>query len=165
MKLFLPYGSLDTKKKVLFFVLLSLCLLALVFIFYNSSLPSAVSGEQSEAVGGAIESVLPEDSPIADFLVTNIRVTAHFAEFFLLGALVSLTLAFFSYRPIILAVPSVISGVLIGLADETVQYFSARGPEILDVWGDAFGYFTAAVAVNLIYLAVRFLGARAKKET
>ena len=164
MKLFLPYGSLDTKRRALLFVLLSLCLLALAFIFYNSSLSPSASGEQSDAVGGVIESVLPEGAPITDFLVTNIRVTAHFAEFFLLGALVSLTLVLFSYRPIVLAIPSAVVGVLIGLTDETVQYFSARGPEILDVWIDAFGYFAATVTVILIYLAVRYFKARAKKE-
>ncbi len=162
MKLFLSYGSLDTKKRILLFILISLCLCSVVFIFYNSLLPPSESSEQSDAVGGFIESILPEGAPITEFLVENVRVAAHFAEFFALGSFVALILVFFSCRPIILAVPSVAAGIFVGLLDETVQIFSGRGPEIFDVWVDAFGYFTATAVVISVYFVIALV--RRKRE-
>lgn len=166
MELFTPYKSLDTKKRVLLFVLLSLCILSLAFIFYNSSLPPEKSDEQSTAVGEVIDeivdTVLPESPPVKDSI--NLRKMAHFFEFFMLGVAVSLTIVFFSRRPIVLVLPSVFFGGFVGFVDETVQIFSRRAPAILDVWIDTFGYATATAAVFLIYLGSKAITAKYKKE-
>lgn len=168
MELFTPYKSLDTKKRVLLFVLLSLCVLSLAFIFYNSSLPPEKSDEQSTAVGEVIEevvdTVLPENAPVKDAIILNLRKLAHFFEFFMLGAEVALILVFFSYRPTMLGLTSVFLGGFVGFLDETVQIFSGRGPAILDVWIDTCGYAVSTVFVIFIYHALLLLREKTKKE-
>ena len=162
MMLFLPYRSLSVKKRATLFVLLSLFLLSLAFIFYNSSLPPAESSEESGKVGGFLALIFPEGAPFTEFLLTNLREIAHFAEFFILGVFSALMLVLFSYRPMTLAAASVIFGHLVGFLDETVQIFSGRGPEITDVWLDTLGYFTATALVIITHFAATVL--RRKKE-
>ena len=163
MSLFVPYGTLATRRRVLLFVLLSLLVITLSFIFYNSLLPPEKSAEESDAVGELVESVLPSGTPVTDFLVANIRPTAHFLEFFALGAVTALLLVFFSYRPLVLSLLSVCIGALTGLIDESLQSFSSRAPEVVDVWVDTLGYFCATVAVVSVYFITRLVRARLKK--
>lgn len=162
MKLFRSYESLARRERITLFTLISLTALSLAFIFYNSLLPPAASGEESAAVGGFLSLLLPEGAWITEFILENLRSLAHFAEFFVLGALTAAMIHLFSYKPAVLIFPSVVFGLLVGFFDETVQIFSGRGPEIVDVWVDTLGYLTATLAVLLIWLIARRIQGKEK---
>lgn len=131
---------------------------SLLFTFYQSSLPKEESKAESDAVLEWLEPIIPSDTPVGEYVHTNIREIAHFAEFFIQGIFLSLY--------IVLFIPSVsfdirgrlkyiigtyVLSPIIPLLDETLQVFTSRGPEITDVWVDTFGFVCSISAVYLIY--------------
>ena len=46
---------------------------------------------------------------------------------------------------------SVVFSVIAALLDETIQIFSSRGPSIIDVWIDSFGYLAFSALVYVAY--------------
>ncbi len=130
--------------KVLRIVLIIAIIFTLGFIYTQSFLSREASAEQSDSMAGIIEEIIPPDTPAGEFIITNIRKIAHFTEFFVLGAEISLYMILFirrtSYR-----VACMFSGLLLAFFDETIQIFSKRGPSISDVWIDYFGFMSAAV--------------------
>lgn len=141
------------KRRVLKIVLLVLMAATLGFIFVNSCLPSDVSSAESDAVGGFIASIFPEDTWMYEFLSNNIRKLAHFSEFGAFGAEIAIYVFLFfedTRRAVLLSLPI---PFFAGFFDETIQIFSGRGPMISDVWIDVFGYFTF-FAVCLVIMTV-----------
>ena len=131
-----------------------LCLIGatLLFIFSQSMLPPETSSSESEAFSEILELVLPSDTALGSFVHSNIRKIAHFLEYALLGFEVALYVAIFEKRKIFIAI-SYPFALFTALLDESIQIFSGRGPSVVDVWIDFFGFFTFA---SLIYLT-RFL--------
>lgn len=135
-----------------------LCALWVMLIFSNSMKPAAQSSAQSDAVAKAIETVIKNTvgaETDLDSLITTIRKSAHFGEFFILGLLcfyakfniTKIALGYFSQ--------SLLFGACIALFDETLQYgFSGRSPEVRDVWIDLLGFIlaTAIVAVTVLLM-------------
>ena len=147
-----------TRVKILF----SLLVITLLFIFVNSCLPPSVSSAESEAVSGFIEQLLPQWFPFRNFILNNVRKIAHFIEFGLLGALSSsICVIYLSEKKedssnlngiFCMSIFRQISfGVAVALADETIQIFSSRGPSIIDVWIDSFGYLAFSALVYVAY--------------
>lgn len=141
-------------SKALRITLLALIICTLLFIFLNSMLPVEQSSEESEGFSEFLELFVPSDTPFGSFVHTNIRKIAHFAEFFMLGLFVSLYVSLF--LPEIdselraragFIVYSALAAPIVALIDETIQIFSGRGPGIVDVWIDTWGYVTAAAIV------------------
>ena len=129
-------------------VLIILIIATLGFIFTQSMLSPEKSKDQSNSVGEIVGDVIPPDTKPGEFIQTNIRKLAHFFEFALLGAELSvLALVFERRKKFMLA--TYIFAVFVALFDETIQIFSGRGPSIYDVWIDFFGF---AMAASLIYL-------------
>lgn len=146
---------METKKKVqwkiwLLRILLSLlCVGVFAWIFSNSLQTGEASSEKSEAVVDAVQNaagVIAPDSFVATakgedraFLHAVIRNFAHFAEFALLGAL--LTWCYFSYtRSKAFAFLPVALVWFTPIIDEFLQAFSSgRASELTDIFVDTAG--------------------------
>lgn len=132
-------------------------------VIFSQSLHSAVESSQySGRLTRLLQWLLQTDEPV-DALEHLVRKLAHFAEFFLLGALAAATLAVFGLLAkgsIFHAIaPAVLAGLLVGLCDETLQLTSAgRAAQVSDVWLDWAGYlcglafclFCAKTVVNSV---------------
>ncbi len=129
--------------------------LTVASFFVQSALPPEASSAESDAVSDAIEPIIPSDTPVGEFVHPNIRKIGHFAEFGLLGLEAALLVFFYSKRKAIGALRSFVCAQFIALADETVQIFSGRGPEISDVWIDIFGFSTLFVITVCAAYAAR----------
>ncbi len=131
--------------------LLVAMLITVAFIFYNSSLPQKESADASDKVGEIVEEILPDDTPVEDFVLTNLRKIAHFTEYGLLGVEIALYVLLFERRRFYIFAPfSYGIPVIVGFLDESIQVLSERGPSITDVWIDIGGYSTFASLAYLI---------------
>ena len=96
--------------------------------------------------------------PVDEFLL---RKAAHFSEYALLGAELSLLLNLLldrNGRPLargrrLLDFPAL--GFFAAAIDETIQIFSGRGSSLLDVWLDTAGCLTGFFLIFLIFCTVR----------
>ncbi len=121
----------------------ALVVLTLAFIFGNS----LQSGEASSAASGSLRQLLESllDTPVNEFLL---RKAAHFSEYALLGAEVSLLLRALSGCCLRRTARGrnlldfAAFGFLAAAIDETIQIFTGRGSSLLDVWLDTAGYLT-----------------------
>ena len=78
--------------------LIAMMLGTVVFIFVNSCLPPEVSSEESEAVGGFITSLIPEDTELYKFVKEYIRKIAHFTEYGMLGIEIAVYIMLYEKR-------------------------------------------------------------------
>lgn len=128
-----------------------LLILNLVFIWGNSMLPAEVSQKISDCV---LE-LLPEipDQPVQEEAESHlIRKLAHFAEFMVLGMLLS-WLAALLKRKWWLPIPV---GTVAACIDETIQMFvPGRGPGLLDVGIDSCGVLMGMLLLNTAYFLKR----------
>ena len=128
-----------------------LLILNLVFIWGNSMLPAEVSQKISDCV---LE-LLPEspDQPVQEEAESHlIRKFAHFAEFTVLGMLLS-WLAALLKRKWWLPIPV---GTVVACVDETIQMFvPGRGPGLLDVGIDSCGVLMGMLLLNTAYFLKR----------
>ena len=142
--------------KIARIVLVLLILSTLAYAFYQSSLPTKESVQESNKVGEIIEEVIPQETKPGEYIQKNLRKLAHIAEFFGLGLWTSLYVVFFSRKKGIIA--AVIPfGMISALLDETVQIFSKRGASVKDVWIDMLGYTAAVAVVAIVFFTVFFL--------
>lgn len=151
-------------RKTFFWALLGAMLLTLAFIFSNSLRAPEDSMEQSSAVGGFFAELFSPDKPLGKFLQDHIRKIAHFCEFGLLGVEIAVFVIFYLQNHRELAVLSLPAGMSVALIDETLQYFSGRGPAIIDVWIDLGGFVTGSLfgygSVMLILMIINRRRAR-----
>ena len=130
--------------------------LTLAFIWGNSLQSGAASGAMSGSLRAWLEQLL--HVPVDEFLL---RKAAHFSEYALLGAGLSLLLNLLldrNGRPLargrrLLDFPAL--GFFAAAIDETIQIFSGRGSSLLDVWLDTAGCLTGFFLIFLIFCTVR----------
>lgn len=141
---------------VLRILLISAMCSTVIFIFSNSMMPPAASSEQSSAVEDFIDKVVPDEVPIKDVIMANVRKIAHFSEYGLLGIEVALyALLFLRNRLAVLAPMSLLVPMIVGFIDESIQQLTGRGPLISDVWIDIGGFaFFSAVTYALGFAAL-----------
>lgn len=142
-------------KKCLQILLIILIVCTIAFIFNNSLMPPDESGEQSSAVAGLIEKIFPAHTSLGAFIQKYIRKIAHFAEYGLLGIEIALYVIFYSENKHKSALINTLTPFAVGFADETIQIFSGRGPQIVDVWIDASGFITCS-AITYAIFAIAF---------
>lgn len=138
------------KNKIAAAVTGVLIVVTLGFIWGNSCLSIAASGKESEGVFSKLK-------PVFDFLLGEgtvshslFRKLAHAAEFFLLGAEISL-LYFFSGASAIKKVFEILfSGLFTAVIDESIQILSLRGSSVKDVLIDFSGFVLGVSAMFLI---------------
>lgn len=134
-------------------ILILLIAATLAHAFYQSSLPTQESVQESNKVGEIIEEIIPPDTKPGEYIQKNLRKLAHFAEFFMLGLWTSLFVVLFlrKWGAFTALLPF---GMISALLDETVQIFSKRGASVSDIWIDVLGFTTAALAVMLVFTVV-----------
>ncbi len=145
--------------KVLRMMLITLILATLIFIFAQSLVPPEKSQESSDKVGDVLEEIIPPDTKPGEFVQNNVRKLAHFFEFALLGAFVSLYVIIYlpSVKHALMSLPF---GLVAAFLDESIQTVSERGPLISDVWIDLGGFASAAVLFYTgygIYALIKYI--------
>ena len=139
--------------------------LVLGFIFGNSLLDKQESSEVSSNVLEALEPViepvaemLTEEPVTEDFMHYLVRKLAHFTEFAVLGCFSALLLlqlcgtwrtqsfGYLLFGPLFTAV-----------ADEFLQSFMERGPDVRDVVLDFSGAVTGILVTLLLFSLIRFV--------
>ena len=129
-------------KKRVFWILTA----ALVgFIFWNSALDAG----ESSRLSGSLTGILGATEHF-------VRKSAHFLEFSLLGAMLSID---FAWQKAVSKLPFsriALMGLLTACADETIQLFSAgRSSQLSDVWIDFGGVVFGAAVICLILEAFK----------
>lgn len=151
--------------KILFWVLIGAMLLTLLFIFTNSLRTPEQSMEQSSAVEDFMATVFPPETPFGAFVKEYVRKIGHFVEYGILGVETAVFVSLYLQNKRKMALMSVPAAVCTAFFDETLQYFSGRGPAIMDVWIDLGGFVTFSLfAYGVMYLVAR-LRVRIKKRT
>ena len=122
-----------------------LIILWLCLIFGHSFMPASVSSSESGFVTDIILKIIPslENAENVGHLV---RKAAHFTEFFILAALLSLRLRglFNSFIKRFAVVAA--SGLFAAFIDETIQIFvEGRGSSVADMWVDFAGVVTGCL--------------------
>ena len=158
--------KVKNKKWLLIFLILTICWIGVIFSF--SLQPADVSSEMSSGLGKKIlETFVPELLEELETLSGEqlglmhhlLRKCAHFAEYFLLGVLVMLTLL----QTILKKNVGMGIGLsmLVATVDETIQRFvPGRSGQVTDVLLDTLG---ASVGILLVYVAMRWLCLKSKR--
>lgn len=127
-----------------------------LMIFTRSMQSAPASTQESVLVQKILEHMFR-----VDITISQIRKTAHFIEFAVLGVLAQLVFGGFCRTAKGGIAFSIIAGLAIALCDETIQLFAAgRSGEVRDVCLDLLGAVTGA----LIALVVRILIRRTRKR-
>ena len=137
-------------------ILLLASVMTVLSFFIQSALPPSISSAESDAVSGFLSSIIPQDTEIGRFIIKNIRKIGHFCEYGLFGAELGAFVMLFleqKKRHVMLVRASFLA-LIVALIDETIQIFSGRGPSVIDVWLDLFGFLTVGGVVCLIILLI-----------
>ena len=148
--MFKRFCDVSKKERIVYVLLLLLITFTLSFIFVQSALSPTASGQESEAVAGFLSAIFPSDG----FLISNLRQIAHFAEYGVLGIWMSLFVCFFALKIKVCACASFAAAQCIALIDETIQIFSGRVADVVDVWTDFLGFLILSSVIYLAFYAV-----------
>ena len=146
---------MSNKRKIFAVILSVLIVLTLWFIFGNSLKSQSASVVSS---GGVFEKVKPLFSAIfGEGIITHsiFRELAHFAEFFVLGLEVSVLCLVTLKLKGKMQAPVYFIGLVVALIDESLQFLTDRGPEIIDVIIDFSGYLTAVAFIILVIVSIK----------
>lgn len=148
-------------RRVYIAVYLMLLVFWLGFIFSNSLANATESTQQSNKVVKIIQDIAKALSPEATVEPESIRKSAHFIEFFVLGALYYIGSFFIKASRVSLFFHSLFISILSALTDETLQIFSqGRSSEVTDVWIDFLGVLLAHIIIFAVYYSYRFFKAK-----
>ena len=128
------------KKKTILFLLLSL--LAVSFIFWNSTRSVSFSGMESGLFVRIIKPLFdPKDHIRYELFDTGVRKLAHFVEFAVFGYCLSVFFRGIRWKkPWQSIVVPLLTLLTAGAVDEVIQIFSvSRGPSVQDVLLDCVG--------------------------
>ena len=141
----------DKKVLIIRVILTVLTVAAVAAIFYNSSQDAVESTERSSPLTDWINGILA-GFPIPFSVTENfIRKLAHFTEYSILGALLSVTYYLYIHRIKTVLISTLISGAVIATIDEIIQLFPAgRSCQISDILLDCCGVAFATAIVMLI---------------
>lgn len=149
--MFIKPTSLSIKRKVLWTTLLILIILSLLFIFSHSTLSTEEVSAESGTVEEIIEEILPPDSPVTEEVTNNMDKVGHFGEFFILGVFCALFVGFFSLKRLPAVFSSMLFAQLVAFSDETLQMFTGRYADVVDMWFDVFGFAAASIVIYLLF--------------
>ena len=144
-------------KKGRITVLLIFILVQTAFIWTNSVLSQESSGQMSGELTSLIKDMLGLRERVSDeFLHHIIRKTAHFTEFFILGALYTMIRACLpvKIRSSLLIFPA-FATLATAVMDEFIQSFTNRGSSVSDVVLDFCGALCAIIIFELVIYLYR----------
>lgn len=138
----------------------------LCFIWSNSMKDAEASTEQSNQVKVYIEEHYDVEKEPVKLIYNNLRKTAHFGEFALLGAELSLYVFLNHRRRWPTLGLSLVFAALCAMLDEFLQTFSAgRAPAWTDVGIDTLGALDGlAFASVLLFIVFRLFALRNRRE-
>ena len=135
-----------------FAVVLGLLLL-LAFIWGNSLIPSEYSKVLSEwlttMLGGEI--VKASDKATSWLTSANIRTAAHLSEFAALGFVATKYINAQVTIKCAAVLSTILFGILVALADETIQIFNDRFSSVEDVWVDIAGFMLGFLIAQFFF--------------
>lgn len=140
-------------QKLFTFIVLSLLIVTLIFIFSNSLEPVAESSEKSQYTMNRFAPLLGIIFGKGNVTENLVRKIAHFAEFTVLGSEL-LLLAAVNWRVSFQSISNCLFfGLIAALTDESIQMLTDRSPEVKDMLLD----FSGVLAGVLIILFLIFL--------
>lgn len=146
--------TLLNKKRLVLWVLV---ILTLAFIFGQSLFDQETSMKQSVAVQEKVVEPIHKAITGKETVHYNIRDAAHTVEFAILG--LELVFLIRSKNRVLRWLKAISYCGFVALIDETIQHFSGRAPQLIDIWHDILG----AVVGTVIGLFVVVLTERAKR--
>lgn len=150
-------------------ILLIICIVAtLAFIWGHSIASRETSSAESGKVKGIIDGILVDISGNSQIGISEkiIRKAAHFFEYAVLGAEVTLFLLLFYHDrnltfpqkfPFRIFFQSGLFSLCVAAIDETIQFFSGRYPSVFDVLLDFAG---AVFAGCIVIVSYKMIGKR-----
>jgi len=143
-----------SKKRLVLWILV---IITLGFIFGQSLIDQDTSEKQSTTIKTQVVEPVHKAITGEDAIRYNIRDAGHLVEFAILG--LELMLLIRSNRRILRWLKSISYCGLVALIDETIQHFSGRAPQLIDIWHDILG----AVVGSAIGLLIVVLTERVKR--
>ena len=146
--------------KSCFITILLILLIAinLAFIWCNSLLDQTQSGQVSSEVTEVIRPILEPIIGEDNYSGGIVRKLAHFVEFGVLGGLLSLLMnRLHLTRGLsrLLLLPYLLtSGLLAAMIDETIQIYTNRASQVLDVWLDFSGVSVGFALTHAVTMAI-----------
>ena len=146
------------KKRLILWIAV---ILTLAFIFGQSLLSQEVSDRESNVVKEKVVQPIHEVVTGNSSLPHDIRDIAHIVEFLVLG--LELLLLLKNKKIPIRLLRTISYCGFVALIDESIQYFSGRAPQVIDIWYDIFG---AVAGVGIGVLLTACIGnIKSKKQT
>jgi VanZ family protein len=136
------------KKRLILWIVV---VLTTAFIFGQSLYDQETSKKQSVAVQEKVVEPVHKALTGEDTIHYDIRDVAHTVEFAILG--LELLLLVRSNKRILQWLKSISYCGLAALIDETIQHFSGRAPQLIDIWHDILGAIVGSV-IGVILLFV-----------
>ena len=160
--MFTSQKTLSKGQKAFQITLISLILANLIFIFTQSLLPPEIDSAESDAVSDVIKDFLPAESTAGKFTEDNMDKIAHLIEFGVLGALTSLYVCFFkvSVKKFFLPLLGFVSAT--ALFDETIQIFSGRTFDTIDILFDIIGFSILSIIIFTTYFCLKWHSVKGK---
>lgn len=138
---------MEKKRLILWIVVV----LTIGFIFGQSLFDQDTSKKQSVAVQEKVVEPVHKVLTGEDTLHYDIRDVAHTVEFAILG--LELVLLIRSKRRVLGCLKSISYCGFAALMDESIQHFSGRAPQLIDIWHDVLGAVVGSV-VGLLIVAL-----------
>ena len=145
-----------SKTRKLFVVIISVFIaLTLCFIFGNSFQTQQESVQNSGGIYDRVSHIF--DAIFGAGVITHsiFRTLAHFSEFFVLGIEVALLFFVASPKKSVSKLITFLTGLIVAIIDESLQFLNDRGPEVTDVLIDYLGYLSAVCFIILIIIIVK----------
>lgn len=143
-------NSTSLRFRIIVFVL---TFSVIAFAFIHSSMPSEVSGDESESVMNVLQSILNFFGFKGELTDHLVRKLAHFTEYTAMGMLfVSCAYSFDRIRPYKYYSQILLSGLATAVCDETIQLnVPGRAGMVTDVLLDFSGVITGALIMLLVF--------------
>ena len=143
-------NSTSLKFRIIVFVL---TFSVIAFAFIHSSMPSEVSGDESESVMNVLQSILNFFGFKGELTDHLVRKLAHFTEYTAMGMIfVSCAYSFDRIRPYKYYSQILLSGLATAVCDETIQLnVPGRAGMVTDVLLDFSGVITGALIMLLVF--------------
>ena len=147
-------NSTSLRFRIIVFVL---TFSVIAFAFIHSSMPSEVSGDESESVMNVLQSILNFFGFKGELTDHLVRKLAHFTEYTAMGMIfVSCAYSFDRIRPYKYYSQILLSGLATAVCDETIQLnVPGRAGMVTDVLLDFAGVITGALFMLLVFVIYR----------
>lgn len=147
-------NSTSLRFRIIVFVL---TFSVIAFAFIHSSMPSEVSGDESESVMNVLQSILNFFGFKGELTDHLVRKLAHFTEYTAMGMLfVSCAYSFDRIRPYKYYSQILLSGLATAVCDETIQLnVPGRAGMVTDVLLDFSGVITGALIMLIVFRIYR----------